>query len=529
MSIRTRSAVVVALAAAAAACGERAEVWDASIGNPTPIALESNVSLVDPGGRRVLVLEPKDGQELERTSVQVGKGIIAAAASADQKRLVVLSTGDVPRRKNDDERASLTILEGTRARKLPLESPHTGMAIDPLGRYVAVYAAPGSTALGAFVENPNEIIVIDLQADDAKAIVPRTLRSFGGRPQRVSFSPELQLPGGKRRLLVVETDQDVVLLDLDRIHDTPERPEITVRLTSGATTKALSPAAVVFDDGDPAKNDDARIGVRLANDSNVVTLTLGAAPAASPNDFLPTLNLTDVGGPATDLAFVRTDAGLRLAALVPGKASAVLVEPSTSVTSKVDIPGGFSRISLVTSAVGSAGSDVALLYGSGSAAVAFWALGRAVGQSFRSVEVVNLGSGGGGVIEVLDVPAPQANLKVLQTSGSAFYVLDLVKRTAPPLTTQGQAQVRVSPDGKRLWVFGKNTPSLAQVDLATLHPVQLPLERTIDSVFDVTRPGGRSLVVVDRRGGVGATVLDATAPDTATSRSYYGLLLEGLQ
>ena len=81
MSIRARTApFAFALAASAAACGERAEVWDAPIGNPTPIALESNVALVDPGGRRVLVLEPKDGQELDRTSVEVGKGIIAAAA-----------------------------------------------------------------------------------------------------------------------------------------------------------------------------------------------------------------------------------------------------------------------------------------------------------------------------------------------------------------------------------------------------------------------------------------------------------------
>ena len=40
--------------------------------------------------------------------------------------------------------------------------------------------------------------------------------------------------------------------------------------------------------------------------------------------------------------------------------------------------------------------------------------------------------------------------------------------------------------------------------------------------------GGRSLVALDNRGAVGATVLDAIAPDTATSRSYYGLLLEDL-
>ena len=33
---------------------------------------------------------------------------------------------------------------------------------------------------------------------------------------------------------------------------------------------------------------------------------------------------------------------------------------------------------------------------------------------------------------------------------------------------------------------------------------------------------------LDSRGAVGATVLDAVAPDTAASRSFYGLLLEGL-
>jgi hypothetical protein len=48
-------------------------------------------------------------------------------------------------------------------------------------------------------------------------------------------------------------------------------------------------------------------------------------------------------------------------------------------------------------------------------------------------------------------------------------------------------------------------------------------------VFDVARAGGgRSLVTLDTRGAVGATVLDALAPDTAASRSYYGLLLEDL-
>ena len=108
-------------------------------------------------------------------------------------------------------------------------------------------------------------------------------------------------------------------------------------------------------------------------------------------------------------------------------------------------------------------------------------------------------------------------------------MLNLATRTASPLTTLGRASLLVARDGQRLWAFQRGSSSLAQVALADLHPVPLPLDRPIDAVFDVARrDGGRSLVALDVRGAVGATVLDALAPDTAASRSYYGLLLEGL-
>ncbi len=65
--------------------------------------------------------------------------------------------------------------------------------------------------------------------------------------------------------------------------------------------------------------------------------------------------------------------------------------------------------------------------------------------------------------------------------------------------------------------------------LADLHPTPVPLDRPIDAVYDVARrDGGRAIVAIDQRGAGGATVVDAIAPDTAQSRSYYGLLLEGL-
>jgi hypothetical protein len=529
---------VAALALVLAACGDRADIWDKPI--PTQVeayALTDRVAILDAPANRVAMLTPRAGQELDRTFVPVGKGALRAATSPDRKRLFVLSAGDVPRRRDANEKASLTVVDAERVRRYPLESPHSGFAIDKRGRYVALFAAPGDRQT-SFVENPNEIVIVDLETPDDQAVTPRTLRSFGGRPQRVTFTEPLSLPGGARRLLVVETDQDVHLLDLDNVRATPRRPEITVRLTSGATAAALKPAAIVVDDGDPAKNDDARIGIRVENAPSVFTLTLVGStettpeePGTIPNDFRPEVNLTDVGGVPGDIAFVRTSVGLRLAAIVPTTKKAVLFDPTTSIATEVVLPEAYTKLSLVTNVLpNEGGADTALLYGTGgSRGVAFLSLGRAVGQTYRSVEVVSLATG---IERVVDVPEPRTELKVLEgDNANAFFVLNLASRTASPLSTLGSATIHVAPDSQnqRLWAFQRGSGALAKVTLDTLHPISLPLDRPIDRVFDVERAGGgRALIALDARGGVGATVLDALVPDTIASRSYYGILLEGL-
>lgn len=527
-----RTSTFFLLAMAAAACGERPEEYDAPI-SASSFALANDVAIVDRNAHRVLLLSPKIDQELGRTFLNTGKNVLESEVSPDRKRLFVLSAGEIPRRKPADEKPSLTVIEDLAARTFPLESPHSGFAIDPQGRYVALYAAPVAGGQSTFVENPNEIVVVDLQDG---SITPRTIRSFGGRPQRVSFTSQLGLPGGARRLLIVETEQDVHLLDLDNVSKHPRRPEVTVRLTSGSSAVALRPAGVVVDDGEAGKTDDTRIGIRIQGNPNVFTLTLVPETATTPtepdteaNDFRPEVNLTDVGGVPGDIVFVRTDAGLRLAAVVPNPRSAVLVDPATSTTTKIDLPEPYERISLITNVVaGAAGTDTALLYGAnGSRGVAFWSLGRATGQqAYRSVEVVSLNSA---VKQLVDVPPPRPELKVLDSGANAFFVLNLASRTASPLTTSAAASLHVAPDGQRLWAFQRGSSELAQVRLDDLHPIPLPIDRKIDAVFDVAkRDGGRALVAIDARGAYGATVIDALAPDTVTSRSFYGLLLEDL-
>jgi hypothetical protein len=517
-----------------AACGGRPPIWDATPGGSTSktqvLGLEGSVAIIDDDGQRAMMLVPKADQELDRIALPIGKHVIRADAAPDRSRLFVLASGDQPRRTERDQRPSLTVIENLESKRYELATPLSGLSIDPQGKWAAVYA--GGKGGTAFVENPNELVLIDLEAPPGPSNpVTTTLRSFGGRPQRVTFAPKLSLPEGPRRLLVVETEQDVSILDLDHVRDPLPRPEVTVRLTSGGDAHVVTPAGVVFHDGKPDRSDDARIGIRLANDTSVVTLELAAAAKTEGvNDFAPKINLTDVSGIASDISFVQTDGGLRLAALVPSKGAAVLVETETSVTTDVKLPAAYSQMSLITDIVGSGGTptDVALLWNAPSlgGGVAFWSLGKTSGQPYRSVEVLNVN---GTVTKVQDVPKPHTQLKILETGAAGFFVLDLASRTAAPLTTLAQATIALAPDGERMWAYERAAMKLAEVDLVKLHPIPLVVDRPIDSVFDVSRAdGGRSLIAIHARGAYGATVFDARDPDTATARLHGGLLLEGL-
>lgn len=515
-----------------AGCGGRPDVWDDAPARTRTqvVGLANSVALVDDVSHRAVMLLPREDQTLDRVALPVGKGVIRVEASPDRRRLFVLSTGDVPRRSERDERPSLTVIDSSESvptvKRYDLAAPRSGLAIDPRSRWVAVFAS--SDVATTFVENPNELVLVDLEPPPAApAVVTTTLRSFGGRPQRLTFAPTLSLPEGPRRLLVVESDQDVTLVDLDHQHDATPRPEITVRLTGGGTSRPLRPAAVTFHDGAPDRSDDARIGVRLTDDTSVITLELAKA-TDGPNDFVPKLNLTDVGGVPSDIAFVQTDGGIRLAALVPSRSAAILVESETSMTTEVKLPASYRRMSVITDLVHSP-TDVALLWNATTSAsgVAFWALGKTAGQPYRSVEVLNLGAS---ITNVLDVPPPRPELKVLETGARGLFVLDLSARTAAPLTTLGNATVTIAPDAERMWAFQPGASLLSAVDLHKLHPMPVVVDRGVQSVHDVARAdGGRSLIAIHERGAYGATVFDARSPDTAYSRLYAGLLLEGLQ
>lgn len=518
------------LVALVAGCGQREDYWDepASGGSPGPVhGMKSAVAMIDPSGERVIFASPQTVEVLAFSQAPLDRGFAASLPTRDGDKLVALTRGDVPRRRADDQGPGLSLIDPSgdvpTVTKYELADPMSGLALDPTGHFAVVYPSSGDST---FVQNPNELVLVDLTKPFSTSNpAPTTLRSFGGRPEGFTFTDELSLPGGSTRLLIVRTDRDVALMDLSA----PEKPEITVKLSSGADSPV--PAAIAVDDGDPEDPNDARVAVRLAGDSNVILLDLLPTPpdkvATSPHAFLPAPNIIDVGGVPSDVTFGRTDGGLRLLAAVPSKQALVLVEPATGVTSEVKVGAPFDHLSIVTDVVGETtnGADVALLWSTSTASVAFVALGSTIGKPYKAVERLTLDRP---IESVIDVPAPNDHLKILVGEGAAsFVVLNLLARTASPLyASLGGTSVTPSADGKRLWMYSSGSESLALVNVENLHPQNLVLNYGITRTFDLERKdGGRAALAVHGSWSMGMTLLDANDPSVEEATEYLGILL----
>jgi hypothetical protein len=536
-------------AALVAGCGGRASYWSSPIAtSPPTFNLGDEIALVDTSADRVVLLQAGADQSLTTTAIPVGVNILNAATSPDGKKLFVVSGGHRARLGDDQpsEWPSITVIaSGAEAARYDLTNitdPLAGLAIDPAGHWAVLY--PGNGTNQPFVENPNELVILDVSQPPPVVAVPHTLMSFGGHPQRFTFTAPLALPIGSHPLLIVESDQDLSLLNLDDL----SKPEITVPLTNGSDTQLLSPAGVAVYPGIPGDaKAGACIGVRLANDDDVVALqfvpSVDAGGNLIGNGFLPSVNLNNVGGIANDIAFVHTDSGLRLAALIPSKSKATLIDPVTSLTQDVSLPAPYQSLSVVTDALGSASgcdggatsagvpTDVALLWNGttvqGQAGVAFWELGQAGCQPYRSIDTIGVTDV---VAQVLDVPTPNATLKVLQTRGAdTFYILNLTNRTAAPLeTSSSNVALSISPLGDQVWSYVPYGLTVFATDFAHELPRSLLIERPVSGVYEIARAGmAPAVVVLHDEGGVGATVYDATTLDDSTRRLYAGLLLGG--
>lgn len=501
--------------------------------------LQGSVALLDPALREVMWLTSPAKLELRSARLPVGRDVAVFESSHARDRLFVLSRGVTPRYKSTDEGPQLRVFDGGAApRELALyelQDPYDKLEIDPAGGWLIVHGSEG------LVSNPNGLILIDLsRGESAAAVFRKTLDSYGGKPQRFVFTHELTTPdGARRRLLIVQREKDLAIIDLNDM----DAPEITVGLPQTANGGYASPLDVVYHDG-VAGETAAMLGVQLQGDSNVFLLTLAPATDAA-HAFSLEANLVDVGGVPSQLDFVQTrkDGGLRLAALVPSKKAAKLVEPGTSNVLDVALPVGFTRIRRITSEVSqSSGQDIALLYGEATNTIAFWQLGTTTGTPYRSIDAYDLGINVG---QVFDVPNERserfADHKILASAqgdgARQFYVLDLSQRKSFPLDALTDLTLNLSTGGDQLWAFHRGTKGFARLTFDPLQPTSLYTEAAIDFVHDFATERGETersalalhLLRYHGHFSVAATLFDGDAPNTAQTKFYSELELRGIQ
>jgi len=509
----------------ALACGGRPSSWDTPYtpssqnGLTSAYGLTGSVAVLDAALERVTMLSSPSPFTLSSRSLGLGKNLVAARASADRQTLFVLSRGVQPQRTPKDERPQLLLIDGGSSpaisQSYTLTEPMEQLVLDPQNEWAVVYGG------GGVVVNLNELVLVNLAQSGADALSSKTLLSFGGSPQRFTFTAAMAVPGGEpRRFLIVERDADLVLIDLAQ----PDRDAVTVPLPKTDAGGTASPAQVVYD------ADSASVAVRVNGSTSVLVLQL-AAPAEDGEDYSVVTNLVDVGGQPAAIDFVHNSQGLRLVALVGN--SAVLVDPVTATTQSVQMPAAFTGIRRITAELNTAADgDVALLYGANVTKIAYFNLSGAPGALYRSIESSEIGVS---VKNVIDVPGERFfDHKLLETPNQQFYVLDLHTRESAPMKTNGALSLEVAPDGERVWAYNSGQLGFASVDFATLHPVSLIAERPVSQVFDIEGANGqRSAIALHLTGeisaGIGATVLDALAPSTAYARFYSGLELGGVK
>jgi len=533
----------------AVGCGGRPDAWNVPYeagrqtnddatdpsGDLQVRGLSGSVALLDPSLNQVLMFTSPSKLELRATRLPVGRDVVEFSSSQARDRLFVLSRGVTPRFKESDEAPQLRVFDGGVApRQLAsyeLQDPYDKLELDPAGGWLIVHGSEG------LVSNPNELILVDLSADAATALSSKTLDSYGGKPKRFVFTSALSVADGTRhRLLAVEREKDLAIIDLSE----REAPEITVGLPQNASGDYASPAAVVYHDGIDGEV-HAMLAVQLENDSNVFLLTLND-PTGSEHAFSLDANLVDVGGVPSQLDFVQTrkDGGLRLAALVPSKKAAKLIDPGSSNVQDVALPVGFTQIRRITDDVSeSSGQDIALLYGASTNTIAFWQLGTTTGTPYRSIDAYDLGIN---VAQVFDVPSAEfADRKILSGPSSStnkqFYVLDLSERKSFPLDALTDLTLNLSPRGEQLWAFKRGASGFARLTFDPLQPSSLYTEKTIDFVHDFATSRGddqRSALALHvlRNNGhdsIAATLFDGDDPNTAQTKFYSGLELMGIQ
>jgi hypothetical protein len=498
----------VALAAgllALGACGGTKDVEEMSL--LAPMALDEHIAWFDRTGEQALFLDvsrSRPAPEVKRVELKAEPLLVQRRNGSNE--LLALAF--------EDEKETMELLavapKGV-TRRYDLETRWNTVTQSDDGRYAIVHYGQNASAGDSenLLFNPNEIAIVDLEADAEAAVTKITLRSFGAGPRWVEFTPEMELAGERRRLLVVVYQAQLALLDLNHL----DRPEYTVELSDSpnVTLTKLRFSA-----------EEQKIYALAQGSSDVYVVPLLPSSGGTVNDFVPSVNQLGADANPLDMAPFGGASNRRL--LVVSGGSAQVVDASSSRVTQVPLAVFADHVLLFegSSPFDSEVKERALLYSPNQSRVSFLDLEDVEARTTRNLEELNVP---GGIAQAVRL---DENLVLALQASSGVNVLNLQERTASPIQARiALNSVVPSLETGRLWVAPQGDSALGYIDISSLHPAQVNLDLPIEHllVFNETNPP--RVAAVHAQGAGSVSILSAADPGDGKAVTLDGFFFEG--